>query len=142
MFRLLLLAKDLRLSRRFYESLLATRGRLVAGGRVYFDCGSVILGIVEPSAEGESDRSTPLEAVYFATKHLEAVHRRARKLRCLSPELLHDDRGQPMGEIVVRPWGERSFYAMDPAENPLCFVDDRTLFTGTRGQIATLKRAR
>ena len=45
-----------------------------------------------------------------------------------------------MGAIVVRPWGERSFYAEDPTGNPLCFVDDRTLFTGTRSQVAALSR--
>jgi uncharacterized glyoxalase superfamily protein PhnB len=33
-------------------------------------------------------------------------------------------------EIEIRPWGERSFYARDPFGNPLCFVDETTLFTG------------
>ena len=37
-----------------------------------------------------------------------------------------------MGEIAERPWGERSFYAHDPFGNPVCFVDERTLFTGGR----------
>ncbi|MGA8663757.1 MAG: VOC family protein [Thermoplasmata archaeon] len=46
-----------------------------------------------------------------------------------------------MGEMVVRPWGERSFYATDPSGNPLCFVDSRTLFTGTPRQVAALRRA-
>jgi hypothetical protein len=31
---------------------------------------------------------------------------------------------------VTRPWGERSFYAFDPDGNGLCFVDERTVFTG------------
>ena len=34
------------------------------------------------------------------------------------------------GQIVVRPWGERSFYVEDPWSNGLCFVDEKTLFTG------------
>jgi hypothetical protein len=34
------------------------------------------------------------------------------------------------GQIGVRPWGERSFYATDPFGNLLCFVDGETLFTG------------
>jgi len=29
-----------------------------------------------------------------------------------------------------RPWGEVSFYGNDPFGNPLCFVDEETLFTG------------
>ena len=32
--------------------------------------------------------------------------------------------------IEVRPWGERSFYGSDPFDNPICFVDSQTLFTG------------
>ena len=55
------------------------------------------------------------------------VHARARGLKCLSKEDVH---GEPAGEIVKRPWGERSFYARDPFQNRLCFVDAQTLFTG------------
>jgi len=39
--------------------------------------------------------------------------------------------------IEVRPWGERSFYARDPFENPICFVDSQTLFTGERAWAGT-----
>jgi hypothetical protein len=31
---------------------------------------------------------------------------------------------------VVRPWGERSFYVEDPWKNPLCFVEEGTVYTG------------
>jgi hypothetical protein len=34
------------------------------------------------------------------------------------------------GQIALRPWGERSFYAKDPFGNPICFVDEQTVFTG------------
>jgi hypothetical protein len=37
---------------------------------------------------------------------------------------------QGAGDIVTRPWGERSFYAADPFGNRLCFVDEQTIFTG------------
>jgi catechol 2,3-dioxygenase-like lactoylglutathione lyase family enzyme len=140
-YRLLLQAKNLRTSRRFYEALLGTKGREVGGGRVYFDCGPVILGILDSSKAPKKDLSRPTEAVYFATEDLAGIHRRAKKLKCLSRELLHGDPDSPMGEMVVRPWGERSFYAADPSGNPLCFVDARTLFTGTPRQIAALNRA-
>jgi hypothetical protein len=40
---------------------------------------------------------------------------------------VHDARG---GGIVVRPWGERSFYVVDPWGNPLCFVEEGTVYTG------------
>ena len=31
----------------------------------------------------------------------------------------------------MRPWGERSFYAEDPWGNPPCFVEERTVYTGS-----------
>jgi catechol 2,3-dioxygenase-like lactoylglutathione lyase family enzyme len=139
-FRILLPAGDLDASRKFYETLLGVPGRLVAGGRVYFDCGPVIVGILDLSSQ--RDRPKVAEAVYLATDDIEGVHRRARALGCLDTGLLHDDPESPLGEIVVRPWGERSFYALDPAGNPLCFVEEGTQFTGTPEQVAALQRAR
>lgn len=32
--------------------------------------------------------------------------------------------------IETQPWGERCFYAKDPFGNPICFVDERTVFLG------------
>jgi catechol 2,3-dioxygenase-like lactoylglutathione lyase family enzyme len=141
LFRVLLKARNLGRSRRFYETLLGTRGRLVAPGRVYFDCGPVLLGILDYSSRGRRGLPQPTEALYFATHDLEGIFRRARRLGALSPGLLHGDRSSPLGQIVVRPWGERSFYANDPSGNPLCFVDARTLFTGTPRQVAALNRS-
>jgi predicted enzyme related to lactoylglutathione lyase len=137
-FRVLLPAKNLTRSRRFYESLFAIRGRKVAAGRYYFDLGPVLLGILDYSSSKARPRP-PTEAIYFATGDLEGVHRRARRLGCLSPGLLHHDPSNPLGEIVIRPWGERSFYVDDPSGNTLCFVDRQTLFTGTPGQVAALE---
>jgi hypothetical protein len=60
-------------------------------------------------------------------KNLEPAFERAKALGCLSREDVHDS---PGGGIVVRPWGERSFYAEDPWKNPLCFVEEGTVYTG------------
>ena len=38
--------------------------------------------------------------------------------------------GVPGGDINVKPWGERSFYANDPWGNPLCFVEAGTVYSG------------
>jgi catechol 2,3-dioxygenase-like lactoylglutathione lyase family enzyme len=138
LYRILLQATDLERSRRFYRTLLGVAGRMVAPGRVYFDCGPVILGLLDYSERPASERSMPTEALYLSVRDLEAVHRRAKRLRCLSQELLHGDPQSPMGGIAVRPWGERSFYVTDPAGNPLCFVETGTEFTGTPAQIAHL----
>jgi len=139
-FRFLVGARDLVTSQRFYERLLGVAGKEVAEGRVYFDCGSAILGVLDLSKRPPTEWQGTTEAIYFATADLEDAFRRARELDCLAPGLLHEDPASPLGQIVVRPWGERSFYAEDPSGNSLCFVDETTLFTGTRAQIAALSR--
>jgi catechol 2,3-dioxygenase-like lactoylglutathione lyase family enzyme len=124
-FRIVVEVGDPERATEFYSRLLATEGRKVGGGRVYFDCGPMILALL--AAEG-----TPAPApeyVYFAVDELEALHARAKDLDALSKEKVH---GESAADIGVRPWGERSFYAFDPWGNGLCFVDDRTLFTGRR----------
>lgn len=140
-FRILVPAKSLAESQRFYETLLGVPGRTVGGGRIYFDCGPVILGVLDYSRWEEDQFPRPAESIYFATDRIEEVHRRAVELGCTTKELLHGDPESPMGEIVVRPWGERSFYAEDPAGNSLCFVEAGTLFTGTPEQVEALQRA-
>jgi catechol 2,3-dioxygenase-like lactoylglutathione lyase family enzyme len=140
-FRILLPAKDLRKAKQFYESLLGVRGRTVAEGRVYFDCGPVILGVLDYARIPERNRPKPTESVYLSTRRLDLVFRRARRLRCLAKGLLHGDTASPLGKPVVRPWGERSFYIEDPSGNSLCFVERGTEFTGTAAQISALRRA-
>jgi hypothetical protein len=87
----------------------------------------VILALLDPTGGGMKAQPNP-DYIYFSVDDLETVHARARTLGCLSRENV--DGRRPAGEIVVRPWGERSFYARDPFGNGLCFVDARTLFTG------------
>ncbi|MEI9973844.1 MAG: VOC family protein [Ignavibacteriota bacterium] len=67
------------------------------------------------------------KALYFTVKDLESAFARAQELNCLSAESVHD---APGGGIVVRPWGERSFYCEDPWKNPLCFVEEGTVYAG------------
>ncbi len=126
LFRVLLEVADLDRASGFYTSLLGIEGRGVQGGRYYFDCGPVIVGLVDVSHDGRAPRRIP-EALYFAVDDLDGMHQRAQALGCLVPDEVH---GASAGAIAVRPWGERSFYARDPDGNALCFVDDRTLFTG------------
>ncbi len=125
-FRILFEVSNLDAAVAFYTELLSTPGRPVRGGRHYFDCGDLILGLLDVSAEGRHAAPTP-QNLYFAVDDLEEVHRRAGALGCLSTELVHGESG---GEIATRPWGERSFYASDPFGNLVCFVDAQTLFTG------------
>jgi catechol 2,3-dioxygenase-like lactoylglutathione lyase family enzyme len=126
LYRIILQVADLTRAASFYANLLGVAGRSIRGGRYYFDCGPVILALVDPTAGGEPARPVP-DNLYFSVQNLEAVHERARALGCLSEKEVH---GVSAGAIVVRPWGERSFYVNDPDGNGLCFVAEETIFTG------------
>jgi catechol 2,3-dioxygenase-like lactoylglutathione lyase family enzyme len=126
LFRVILEVADLNAAVEFYSKLLGIEGRVLRGSRAYFDCGPVILAILDPTP-GDVKPTPNVEDVYFSVKDLEWVHARARELGCLSREEVHDERA---GDIVTRPWGERSFYVKDPWDNGLCFVDEKTLYTG------------
>lgn len=121
LFRVIVPVSDLEQAAGFYSRLLGVPGRSVGGGRHYFDCGPVILAVLD------NKKPANAEYLYFAVSDLEEVHARARELGCLSRESVH---GASAAEIVTRPWGERCFYAFDPFGNGLCFVDETTLFTG------------
>jgi catechol 2,3-dioxygenase-like lactoylglutathione lyase family enzyme len=109
----------------FYTKLLGLQGRKQPGARCYFDCGPVNLSVLDVSSVGQPHPAA--KALYFTVKDLEAAFARAQELGCLSQENVHD---APGGGIVVRPWGERSFYALDPWGNPLCFVEEGTVYGG------------
>src|SRR5438874_2250864 len=123
LFRVILPAADVERSVAFYSALFAQTGELVSTNRHYFECGDVILAIVDPRGEDASAKVRPNpDHVYFAVDDLEVMFERARAAGC---SWLED-------AIRTRVWGERSFYARDPAGNPICFVDASTVFTGGR----------
>ncbi len=124
-FRLSVEVGDLDAAVEFYRKLLAVQGRKQAGSRCYFECGPVTLSVLDVSASGKPHPAA--KALYFTVGDLDAAFARAKALGCLSRESVHD---APGGGIVVRPWGERSFYAEDPWKNPLCFVEEGTVYTG------------
>jgi catechol 2,3-dioxygenase-like lactoylglutathione lyase family enzyme len=127
LFRIILQVPNLDKAEEFYGKLLGDRGRRIPyASRHYIDAGPVILALVDPSIDGEEAKPLP-DYIYFSVSNLEEVHARATELGCLAKEDVH---GAASGDIVVRPWGERSFYVQDPWGNGLCFVDQNTLFTG------------
>ena len=109
----------------FYTKLLDVRGRRQAGARCYFECGPVTLQVLDVSSIRSPHAAA--KALYFTVRDLDKAFARAQALDCLSRETVHD---APGGGIVVRPWGERSFYAEDPWSNPLCFVEEGTVYPG------------
>ena len=122
LFRLNIEVGDLARAHIFYAELLGLEGRPQVGGRVYFATGPVTLQVVQTPKP-----HVAAKALYLVLSDLGPIHARATALGCLSGETVH---GEPAGQPVVRPWGERSFYADDPWGNPLCFVEAGTIYAG------------
>src|SRR5712692_3591562 len=69
---------DLDKAAEFYSQLLDDEGRRIPrASRHYFDCGPVILALVDVTAGGEAAKPLP-DYIYFAVNNLEDVHARAR----------------------------------------------------------------
>lgn len=119
LFRVILPVSEIDAAAAFYADVLGLPGDRVSPGRHYFSCGGTILACYDALADLEQVRSNP-QNIYFSVDDLEATHERVRR---------HGGRG--ITPIESRPWGERSFYFNDPFDNPMCFVDSRTLFTGS-----------
>ena len=129
LFRVLVPVSGIDDAARFYESVLGMAGQRISPGRHYFDCDGTILACYDPQADGDGYSAKPLsEWLYFGVDDLEAVYRRCQEAGATSSKM--DIEGHPSGNIVTRPWGERSFYVEDPFGNKLCFVDRQTCFTG------------
>jgi predicted enzyme related to lactoylglutathione lyase len=125
LFRINVEVGDIDEAAEFYGKLFGVIGRKQAGSRCYFTCGPVTLQVVDVSSSGKPHPAA--KALYFTVNNLDAVFERAKALGCLSREDVHGVSG---GAISVRPWGERSFYAEDKWENPLCFVEAGTVYPG------------
>jgi len=118
-FRIAIPASRIDVSCAFYETLLGTKVDDTVPSRLYFHCVDVIVALIDWTVEGRSDLLPTPDNISLSTQELDALYDRAvgAGARITSP-------------IEVRPWGERSFYCLDPAGNRLCFVDESTLFLG------------
>jgi catechol 2,3-dioxygenase-like lactoylglutathione lyase family enzyme len=125
LFRVILEVADLEQASALYAELLGQEGRRLPGARHYFDCGGVIVAVLDVSQGGMPPTPGP-KSLSFAVDDIGAVHARAGQLGVLAPYEVH---GEPAGDVIVRPWGERSFYVVDPWGNELCFCEDGTLYT-------------
>ena len=120
-FRIIAQVSDIEKAADFYASLFGDAGKRVSSGRHYFDCGGVVFACFDPRADGDDFEShTNPDHIYFSVPDLERFFEKAKTLNC---EFLEES-------ITNRPWGERSFYAKDPFGNPICFVDESTVFKG------------
>ena len=125
LFRVTIEVADLDKAAVLYGELLGIEGQRHPGARHYFDCGGVILAVLDVSPGGMPPTPGP-KSLYLAVDDVDAAHDRAARLGVLAPYRVH---GEPAGEVLDRPWGERSFYVVDPWGNDLCFCQDGALYT-------------
>jgi uncharacterized glyoxalase superfamily protein PhnB len=119
-FRVIVPVADIELAATYYARLLGDSGARISPGRHYFSAGSVILACFDPRADGDPWDARPNpDHIYFAVDELETYFTRADSQTA----------GSITKAIETQPWGERSFYCVDPFGNKLCFVDQETLFT-------------
>jgi uncharacterized glyoxalase superfamily protein PhnB len=132
LFRILMPVPDIEAAANFYGALFEARGERVSPGRHYFKAGDVVFACYSPNADGDGGPPRPLETeTYLAVEDLESTFARAAAAGA-TPSTETQGHAGNLGRIEKRPWGERSIYVTDPFGNPLCFVDEKTLFTGSR----------
>jgi predicted enzyme related to lactoylglutathione lyase len=128
LYRVILPVKDIEQAARFYSAVLGEPGRRVSGGRHYFGgdkSNGAILACYSPTDDGDASRygvdwtQHPLQYVYFSVDDLEAARQ-----RCVSAG------ARDVTNIGKMPWGETMFYAIDPFDNPISFVQAGTEFVG------------
>ena len=125
LFRVTLEVADLERATQLYAALFGLDGQRYPGARHYFDCGGVIVAVLDVSRGGMPPTPGP-KSLYFAVDDVDSVHARAEQLGVLAPYQVH---GEPASAVITRPWGERSFYVVDPWGNDLCFCENGTLYT-------------
>ena len=125
LFRVTLEVGDLEIGAQLYADLFGQDGKRHPGARHYFDCGAVTVAVLDVSHGGMPPTPGP-KSLVIAVDEVDGVHARAERLGVLAPYQVH---GEPAGAVITRPWGERSFYIVDPWGNDLCFCENGTLYT-------------
>lgn len=125
LYRVIHPVEDIEIAVRFYSTVLGSEGERVSPGRHYFACGGTILACYDPAADGDDPgdgwRPHENQYLYFAVADLDATY-----------DMIAAAGGEITANIEYMPWGERIFYAKDPFGNPISFVDQSTLFTGSQ----------
>ncbi len=123
LYRVILPVTNIAQAATFYATLFQQAGERISPGRHYFDLGGTILAVYDPVADGDplnqGWRHHQNQYIYVAVEDIHEAFLRAERAGATV-----------LTEVATMPWGERLFYARDPFDNPICLVDDQTLFTG------------
>ncbi|MEA3020007.1 MAG: hypothetical protein QOI47_1531 [Actinomycetota bacterium] len=118
--RVLIPVRDIDAASAFYGAVFGAPGERVAVNRHYFDGDGVVVALHDPLGNPTFEPNP--EHMYFSTDEtLEAV----RDTWLGGGGTLEED-------ISSHPWGETSFYGIDPWGNKIVFVAAGTEFTGGR----------
>lgn len=121
-FRIIIPARDIEQSTRFYQILFDQYGERVSGGRHYFNTKNVIIAVYDPIADGDDSGDGFVfhknQYTYFSVEDLERTYQR---FILAGADLIGV-------HIEKMPWGETLFYASDPSGVPICFVQSGTEF--------------
>lgn len=124
LYRIIFPVNNIEKAAAFYSNIFEQPGQRVSPGRHYFDLEGTILALYDPVADGDEVRQPWVfhenQYIYIAVSDLPAIHQ-----KFLTSESRYVD-----PTIGTMPWGEKLFYATDPFGNPICFVDEKTVFTG------------
>lgn len=125
--RVVLPVTDIDRAAAFYGAVSGRVGRRVSPGRHDFDLDGAVLTCHAPHVEagdpdGAADVSPNPDWIVFEVPDLGRAHAAAIGAGARLPADEVPGIG-PLGRIAVRPWGERSFYAVDPFGNGICFVE-------------------
>jgi predicted enzyme related to lactoylglutathione lyase len=124
LYRIIFPVNNIEKAAEFYSGIFGIPGKRVSPGRHYFNLGGTILACYDPVADSDDIKQQWVfhenQYIYISVPNLETIHEKFRKLNAK-----HVD-----PKIEKMPWGERLFYTIDPFGNPVCFVDEKTLFLG------------
>ncbi len=122
LYRIILPVRNIDKAENFYSKVFNMKGMRVSPGRHYFNLSGVILACYDPKADGDVQGKWNFhenQYIYVAVADIEKIRNTMKELEC-----------HYLGEIKTMPWGETLFYANDPFGNPICFVDEATVFKG------------
>ncbi len=122
LYRIIIPVNDIDLAIRFYSEIIGTEGTRVSTGRHYFKIGEMVVACYDPIADGDEQGSWHFhenQYLYFAVSDLTNCREKVIKFG-----ISH------ITEIKDMPWGETLFYTQDPFGTPICFVEEKTVFTG------------
>lgn len=129
LYRIILPVSDIESASAFYSSVLESPGERISPGRHYFNCGGTILACYDPVADGDALgdgwKHHADQYIYFAVPDLPDA---LTRIEAAGGSIVE-------GGIQEMPWGERMLWAHDPFGNPISFVDEATLFTGSGGDL-------